>query len=89
MNQGLSGELYVALDQKYVTEAQFHVIFEQVSKTRSKIGGFIKYLLSSTSDNPRRRTKDDSRRRPKAVTKDEMTKDDLTSVSDDEGPRTR
>jgi len=38
-------------------------------------GGFIKYLLSSRSSGRR--------------TKDPATKDETTSVSDDEGPRTR
>jgi four helix bundle protein len=73
----VQSELYVALDQKYVTEQQFQALSEQARKTHAKIGGFIKYLLSSTKDNPRRRTK----RRPLSVTKDELTKD--------EGPRTK
>ena len=46
----VQSELYVALDQKYVTEQQFQALFDQATKTRSKIGGFIKYLLSSTRD---------------------------------------
>jgi four helix bundle protein len=43
----VQSELYVALDQKYITDRQFQELFDQASKTRSKIGGFIKYLLSS------------------------------------------
>jgi len=52
----VQSELYVALDQKYVTEQQFQTLFGQTEKVRAKIGGFIKYLLSSSKD--RRRTKD-------------------------------
>ena len=43
----VQSELYVALDQKYITEQQFQELFDQASVTRSKIGGFIRYLLSS------------------------------------------
>jgi four helix bundle protein len=52
----VQSELYVALDQKYITEQQFRVLSEQTKTTHAKLGGFIKYLLSSTKDNPRRRT---------------------------------
>ena len=52
----VQSELYVALDQKYITDQQFCAIFEQATRTRSRIGGLIKYLLSS-EDNPRPRTK--------------------------------
>jgi four helix bundle protein len=62
----VQSELYVALDQGYITQPQFESLFEHASKTRSKIGGFIKYLLSATKDNHRRRTS----RRPLSVTKD-------------------
>jgi four helix bundle protein len=43
----VQSELYVALDQGYITVPQFQGLFDQAAKTRSKIGGFIKYLLSS------------------------------------------
>jgi len=55
----VQSELYVALDQKYISDLQFQALFDQASKTRSKIGGFIKYLLSSTRDKRRRTTKDE------------------------------
>jgi four helix bundle protein len=79
----VQSELYVALDQGYVTQPRFESLFEQASKTRSKIGGFIKYLLSSTKD---RATKDNPRR---AASRRPVTKDQTTSASDDEGPRTK
>jgi four helix bundle protein len=52
----VQSELYVALDQDYVTKPQFDALFEQASRARSRIGGLIKYLLSS-KDHPRRGTK--------------------------------
>ena len=52
----VQSELYVALDQKYITEQQFQEIFDHAGKTRSKIGGFIKYLLSSKRTDKGRRT---------------------------------
>jgi four helix bundle protein len=77
----VQSELYVALDQKYISDQQFHTLFDQASKTRSRIGGLIRYLLSSTKD---KGTKDSHRRRRPSLTKDEAT-----SISDDEGLRTR
>lgn len=74
----VQSELYVALDQKYITELQFAALFDQAGKVRAKIGGFIKYLLSSRTDGPRRRT---SGRVP-SVTKDEKTRDEATRGSD-------
>jgi four helix bundle protein len=48
--------LYVALDQKYVTEQPFQALFGQTEEVHAKIGGFIKYLLASKASG--RRTKD-------------------------------
>jgi four helix bundle protein len=38
--------LYVALDQDYVADAEFQVLYSKAQSARSKIGAFIKYLLS-------------------------------------------
>ena len=54
----VQSELYVALDQKYITEQQFDALFEQTKTVHAKVGGFIKYLLSSTKAKARRSTKD-------------------------------
>ena len=54
----VQSELYVALDQEYLNEQQFRALFEQTDKVHAKIGGFIKYLLSSTKAKARRSTKD-------------------------------
>ena len=40
----VQSQLYVALDQKYVTEVYFKTLYEQTRLTRAKIGAFIKYL---------------------------------------------
>jgi len=43
----VQAQLYVALDQNYITKEIFGNIYESASKTSSKIGAFIKYLKSS------------------------------------------
>lgn len=42
----VKSELYVALDQKYLSASEFDAVYEMTGKTRAKIGAFIKYLLS-------------------------------------------
>jgi four helix bundle protein len=43
----VQSELYVALDQGYVSEVEFQALYDDARKTRQKIGGFIKYLKSA------------------------------------------
>jgi four helix bundle protein len=38
-------ELYVALDQSYITQSEFDQAYQQAIQTHTKIGGFISYLL--------------------------------------------
>jgi four helix bundle protein len=52
----VQSELYVALDQQYITDRQFQELFDQAKRTHAKIGGLVKYLLSSKASG--RRTKD-------------------------------
>jgi four helix bundle protein len=40
----VQSHLYVAIDQKYVSEEDFKVTYEQARKTKSLINGFISYL---------------------------------------------
>jgi four helix bundle protein len=40
----VQSQLYVALDQNYITQSGFDEIYELAGKTGSKIGAFIKYL---------------------------------------------
>ena len=43
----LKSQLYVALDQAYITQVQFNQCYEQADKTHAKIGGFIRYLSTT------------------------------------------
>ena len=43
----VQSELYVALDQKYLTQERFAELYDLAKKTSTKIGAFIKYLKSS------------------------------------------
>jgi len=36
-------ELYMAMDQQYITEAEFQNVYEHVGRTRAAIRGFINY----------------------------------------------
>ncbi|MCP4628192.1 MAG: four helix bundle protein [bacterium] len=42
----VQSELYVALDQQYITNAEFRDVYDHAGRTRAAIRGFIKYLLS-------------------------------------------
>ncbi len=44
----VQSQLYIALDQSYVSAAQFEALFQLTQKTESKVGGFIAYLQRST-----------------------------------------
>lgn len=43
----VQSQLYIALDQRYISEKEFQKLYELSSITKSKIGGFISYLLRS------------------------------------------
>ena len=40
----VQSELYVALDQEYISQAEFGEVYEQARRTRAAIRGFINYL---------------------------------------------
>jgi four helix bundle protein len=42
----VQAQLYVALDQKYISQAEFDEVYKLAHATSSKIGAFIKYLKS-------------------------------------------
>ncbi len=42
----VQSELYVALDQNYISKDEFERIYSIAGRTRSTIGGFIKYLTN-------------------------------------------
>jgi four helix bundle protein len=42
----VQSELYVALDQQYITKVDFQHVYDHAGPTRSAIRGFIKYLTA-------------------------------------------
>ena len=42
----VQSELYVALDQEYISNDEFQDVYDHAGRTRSAIRGFIKYLVS-------------------------------------------
>jgi len=42
----VQSELYVALDQEYITTSEFQDVYDHAARTRAAIRGFIKYLIS-------------------------------------------
>lgn len=40
----VQSELYVALDEEYISSGEFEDVYEQARQTRAAIHGFIKYL---------------------------------------------
>ena len=46
----VQSELYVALDQQYITDAEFQDVYDHAGRTRAAIRGFIKYLISYQRD---------------------------------------
>ena len=40
--------LYVLLDQKYIDNSKFDELYQSVSEIKKSLGGFIKYLNSSS-----------------------------------------
>ncbi|MDA3832828.1 MAG: four helix bundle protein [Spirochaetales bacterium] len=53
----VQSELYIALDQQYITKAEFQDVYNYAGRTRAAIRGFIKYLLAykqgqQKKDNP-------------------------------------
>jgi len=43
----VQSELYIALDQNYISSVQFKQLYDLALQVHSKIGGFIAYLLKS------------------------------------------
>ncbi len=41
----VQSQLYIALDQAYVSQEVFSALYEMAGTTRGKIAGFVKYLL--------------------------------------------
>ena len=46
----IQSELYVAIDQQYITNAEFQDVYNHAGRTRAAIRGFIRYLISYEKD---------------------------------------
>lgn len=46
----VQSEMYVALDQGYITQREFDELYRMAGNAKSKIGGFIKYLKKTRND---------------------------------------
>jgi four helix bundle protein len=46
----VQSQLYVALDQQYITISEFQEVYDHAARTRAAIRGFIKYLLAYEQD---------------------------------------
>ncbi len=42
----VQSQLYMALDQQYITNAEFQEVYDHAGRTRAAIRGFIKYLVA-------------------------------------------
>ncbi len=52
----VQSELYVALDQQYITKDEFQDIYDHAGRTRAAIRGFIKYLSAYKQGHERKHT---------------------------------
>jgi four helix bundle protein len=43
----VQSQLYIALDQAYISHEEFETLYSQAALTQSKVGGFIRYLLTT------------------------------------------
>ena len=50
----VQSELYVAIDQHYISKEEFHEIYEHAGRTRAAIHGFIKYLRACEENHSRK-----------------------------------
>jgi four helix bundle protein len=50
----VQSELYVALDQQYITNDEFQDVYDHAARTRAAIRGFIKYLIAYEQDRRKR-----------------------------------
>ena len=46
----VQSELYMAVDQRHITKAEFRDVYDHAGRTRAAIRGFINYLLAYEKD---------------------------------------
>ena len=49
----VQSELYVALDQQYITNSDFQDVYDHAARTRAAIRGFIRYLVTYEQNKPK------------------------------------
>ena len=52
----VQSQLYVAIDEKYISPEDFQFVYEQAGRTRAAISGFINYLQKYEASNASNRT---------------------------------
>lgn len=60
----VQSELYVALDEDYITTAEFQDTYEQARRARAAVRGFINYLQKCRTREPKRKSEPPSREPP-------------------------
>ena len=50
----VQSELYVAIDQQYITKAEFQDVYDHAGRTRAAIRGFITYLVAYGQNQPKK-----------------------------------
>jgi len=51
----VQSELYMAVDQQYITKVEFQDVYDHAGRTRAAIRGFINYLLAYEKDQQKKR----------------------------------
>lgn len=49
----VQSQLYVALDQAYISQEEFDSLYGHAAKPHAKVGGFIRYLLNTPAPTPK------------------------------------
>ena len=57
----VQSEIYMALDQEYVTKKEFEELYETARLTRAKLGAFIRYLQNAETPKPKPVRRDQSK----------------------------
>ena len=57
----VQSELYVALDQKFISESEFRVVYNHAGRTRATIRGFVKYLIAYAQKSQQGRRKNNGK----------------------------
>lgn len=48
----VQSQLYIALDQSYISQTEFNTLYKHAGLTHAKVGAFIRYLLKTPAPRP-------------------------------------